>query len=349
MEFLPWRTVDLDGAFRVTAPESISEEVIQEVSNAVTFRFRGDLSDVRLEILLTPPWGWEECFLPCEQEDPPAEFLCRLISRSTGRRIVIPLEPDGLGLWFAETSYTALLDGEEIRAEALLVRTREPDERMDGFGCRRGQILGRSRIHTIRFTGRTRSSEPLFHLRWETFPSGSSHQLFRILPGDPPTIELNCAVSSPLRRLLMSRSRRRNGGALLRDAMFTNICATVWPVLVSTVLHQLEEIISSDPGAAPEEAIQQLGTWQKRLLAPFAAGLAGVDLEPHAALPQLAIELKRPGGFTALMFRLPPLIQQETRLVRLAEAMAEGAHLPLDAEPADSPSGITPETRIEVA
>ena len=58
MEFLPWKTVDLDGAFRVTAPESIAEEVIQEVSNAVTFRFRGDLSEVRLEILLTPPWGW---------------------------------------------------------------------------------------------------------------------------------------------------------------------------------------------------------------------------------------------------------------------------------------------------
>ena len=29
MEFLPWKTVDLDGAFRVTAPESIAEEVIQ--------------------------------------------------------------------------------------------------------------------------------------------------------------------------------------------------------------------------------------------------------------------------------------------------------------------------------
>ena len=34
MEFLPWKTVDLDGAFRVTAPESISEEVIQEVSRS---------------------------------------------------------------------------------------------------------------------------------------------------------------------------------------------------------------------------------------------------------------------------------------------------------------------------
>lgn len=349
MEFLPWRTVDLDGAFRVTAPESIAEEVIQEVSNAVTFRFRGDLSDVRLEVLLTPPWGWEECFLPHEQDDPPAQFLCRLISRSTGRRLVVPLESDGLGLWFADIAYTALLDGEEIRAEALLVRTGEPQAAMDGFGCRRGQILGRSRIHTVRFSGRPRSAEPLFHLRWESFPSGNSQQLFRILPGEPPTIELNAAVSAPLRRLLMSRSRRRNGGALLRDALFSSVCATVWPVLVSTALHELETIASADPGATPEEAIDQLGSWQRRLLALFAAGLAGVDLEPHAALPQLVLELRRPGGFMALMLRLPALIQQETRLVRLAESMAEGAHLPLDTDISGTAAEIAPIVGVDVA
>lgn len=349
MEFLPWRTVDLDGAFRVTAPESISEEVIQEVGNAVTFRFRGDLSDVKLEILLTPPWGWEECFLPAEQEDAPAQFVCRLISRSTGRRIVIPLVHDGLGLWYAETSYTGLIDGEEIRAEALLLRTQVPEATMEGYGCMKGQILGRSRIHTVRFTGRTRSAEPLFHLRWETFPSGNSHQLFRIIPGEPPTVELNSAVSSPLRRLLMSRTRRSNGGALLRDALFSSICSSVWPVLVSTALHELEGIVAADAGAAPEESIDQLCAWQRRLLSLFAAGLTGVDLEPHVALPQLVIELRRPGGFTALMLRLPSLIQQETRLVRLAEAMAEGAHVSLEPEPSSATGKITTETKLEVA
>lgn len=349
MEFLPWRTVDLDGAFRVTAPESIGEEVTQEIGNAVTFRFRGDLSAVRLEILLTPPWGWEECFLPQEQQNPPARFLCRLISRATGRRSIIPLEHDGMGLWFAEISYAACLDGEEIRAEALLVRSREPESPIDGYGCARAQIIGRSRIHTVRFTGRARSSEPLFQLRWETFPSGSSQQLFRMLPGEPPTIELNAAVSAPLRRLLMSRSRRRNGGALLRDALFSSICATVWPVLVSAALHEMERIVAADPVAAPEEAIEQLVAWQRRLLALFAAGLAGVDLEPHAALPLLAMELRKPGAFTALMLRLPPLIQQETRLVTLAEAMAEGAHLAGEAEPTGGPTGISADTRVEVA
>ena len=143
MEFLPWRTVDLDGAFRVTAPESIAEVVIQEVSHAVTFRFSGELNQVRLEILLTPPWGWEDCFPAEEREQPPARFVCRLISRSTGRRTVVQLEDDGMGLWFAETNFTALLDGEEIRAEALLVRSEAAVKPCGGFAHQKGQIVGR--------------------------------------------------------------------------------------------------------------------------------------------------------------------------------------------------------------
>ena len=349
MEFLPWRTVDLDGAFRLTAPECVEQDVIQEVGNAVIFRFHGDLSSVRLEVLLAAPSGWQECFLPEEQEDPPARFICRLISRSTDRRSIVPLEHDGKGLWFAGISYSAHLEGEEIRAEALLVRTEEPRSPSEGFGCLRGQILGRSRIHTVRFSARPRSAEPLFHLRWATFPSGSAQQLFRILSGEPPTIELNAAISTPLRKLLMSRSRRRSGGALLRDSLFSSICTSVWPVLISTTLHELERIVSTDPGADPAEAVDQLMPWQRRLLGLFAAGLAEVDLEPHQALPVLAKELCREGGFTALMLRLPPLIQQKTRLVTLAETMAEGAHPAGEAEQQAGPAAITDATGMDVA
>ena len=59
MHFVPWKTIDLDGAFRITAPESISEQVIQEVSNGITFKFNGKLEKTKLEILLTAPFGWE--------------------------------------------------------------------------------------------------------------------------------------------------------------------------------------------------------------------------------------------------------------------------------------------------
>ena len=123
MEFLPWKTINLDGSFRVTAPESVSEEILEEVSDGVTFRFNSDLEEVKLEILLNAPWGWKECFPLSEQENPPAKFICRLISRSTGRRTLVELEDGGMDCWFTETSYESLREGEELRVEALLVRT----------------------------------------------------------------------------------------------------------------------------------------------------------------------------------------------------------------------------------
>jgi hypothetical protein len=147
----------------------------------------------------------------------------------------------------------------------------------------------------------------------------------------------------------MNRSRRRNGGALLRDALFISVCSCVWPVLISTALYELERIVKSDPSIIPEESIDQLSPWQRRLLSLFAPSLAGVDLEPHAALPHLVNELNRLGGFSTLIFRLAPLIQQETQLVKMAEAMAEGAHLQLDAEPPNLGTSISTEIRVELA
>ena len=108
MHFVPWRTIDLDGAFRITAPDSISEEVIQEVSNGIIFKFNGKLEKTKLEILLTAPYEWEETIHPSERENPPVKFICRLISRSTGRREIIDLEDGGGGFFFSESSYIPL-------------------------------------------------------------------------------------------------------------------------------------------------------------------------------------------------------------------------------------------------
>ena len=120
-------------------------------------------------------------------------------------------------------------------------------------------------------------------------------------------------------------------------------------MLISTALYELERIVKSDPSIIPEESIDQLSPWQRRLLSLFAPSLAGVDLEPHAALPHLVNELNRLGGFSTLIFRLAPLIQQETQLVKMAEAMAEGAHLQLDAEPPNLGTSISTEIRVELA
>ena len=345
MEFLPWKTVDLDGAFRVTAPESIAEEVIQEVSNAVTFRFHGDLSEVKLEILLTPPWGWQDSLPSDEQVSPPAGFFCRLISRSTGRRLIVPLEADGNNLWFAEINYNALLDGEEIRAEALLVRTGAALKPQAGLAKRKGQIIGRSEIHVVRFSSRTTTEEAIFQLRWESFPSSCSHQLWRLQPGEPPTVELNADVAAPLRRLMMSRSRRRSGGALQRDALFITVCSSVWPLLVADVLHHLQRTLEENAALSTSEAIDLLSGWQIRLLGLFAAGLAEADVPVHAALPLVAAELRSPGGFSRLLMKMPLLIQEETKLVQLAEAMANAQQT----KPEDEVDSLTPSAEVKAA
>lgn len=345
MEFLPWKTVDLDGAFRVTAPESIAQEVIQEVSNAVTYRFRGDLSEFRLEILLTPPWGWEDSFPAEEQNSPPAGFFCRLISRSTGRRLLVPLEPDGCGLWFAEISYNAFLDGEEIRTEALLVRTQAAMEPQSGLAGRKGQIVGRSGIHVVRFTSRSPTEEAIFQLRWESFSTGCVQQLWRLQPGEPPTLELNADVAAPLRRLLMSRSRHRTGGALQRDALFITICSSIWPLLVADVLHDLQRTLEEDSALTTGEAIESLSGWQIRLLGLFAAGLVETDVPVHTALPLVVAELRSPGGFSRLLMKMPALIQEETKLVQLAEAMADAQQI----QPGDEANSLTKTKEVKVA
>jgi len=327
MEFLPWKTVDLDGAFRVTAPESTSEDIIQEVSNGISFRFNNDLKAVKLEILLTAPWGWEDCFPMEERESPPAQFICRLISRSTGRRLTVVLKQGDFGTWFSEISFKSLREGEELRAEALLIRNKISSQNKEGYAKKKGQIIGRSKIHTVRFTGKKASNEVLFNLKWEKFPSGSSQQLWRLQPGEPPTVELNSSVEAPLKKLLMSRSKRRQGGSLQRDVLFVGICSAVWPILVSDVLLQIQRIVDENPSIGGVEAIDSLSIWQIKLLSLFAPGLLSIAVPEHEALPCIPLELKSPGGFTRFMMKMPELIQEETKLVQLAETMAKSINV----------------------
>ena len=327
MEFLPWKTINLDGSFRVTAPESVAEEILEEVSDGVTFRFNSDLEEVRLEILLNAPWGWKECFPLSEQENPPAKFICRLISRSTGRRSHVELEDGGMDCWFTETSYKSLREGEELRVEALLVRTTDLKKSSEGFAGKKGQIIGRSNIHTVQFINDTASDDSLFKLRWSEFPSSASKQLWRLIPGEPPVVELNSGVPSSLRQLLMSRSSSRQGGALQRDAIFISICSSIWPILVSDILQKLQHVVDDNPSIEELEAIETLSKWQLRILSLFAPGLLTTSHPIHEALSLIPLELKSPGGFSRLMMRMPELIQEETKLLQLAELMANSPQI----------------------
>ena len=326
MHFVPWRTIDLDGAFRITAPDSISEEVIQEVSNGIIFKFNGKLEKTKLEILLTAPYEWEETIHPSERENPPVKFICRFISRSTGRREIIDLEDGGGGFFFSESSYIPFMNGEEVRAEALLVRTEKfvgPKSR-SGYATEMGQIIGRSLIHTIRFATTEATNDSIFNIRWQSFPPESRNQLWRLVPSEPPVIEMNAEVSASLKKLLMSKALRKDINSLQRDIIFTSICSTVWTMLVSIAMNSIQNVLNTNRELSSEEIIEQLPPSQLQTLSLFSANLLETNISPHDAVIALANELRSPESFQKLILKMSSIIQQETKILELAEIMARG-------------------------
>ena len=326
MHFVPWKTIDLDGAFRITAPDSISEEVIQEVSNGITFKFNGKLEKTKLEILLTAPFEWEETLHPTERENPPVKFICRLISRSTGRREIIDLEDGGGGFFFSETSYIPFLNGEEVRAEALLVRTEQfaGEKSRSGYATEMGQIIGRSLIHTIRFATAEANNDSIFNIKWQSFPPESKDQLWRLIPSEPPVIEMNADVTASLKKLLMSKALRKDINSLQRDIIFTAICSTVWTMLISISMNSIQNMLNTNSDLSSEEIVEQLPPSQLQTLSLFSKNLLETNISPHEAVVALANELRSPESFQKFILKMSSIIQQETKILELAEIMARG-------------------------
>ena len=338
MHFVPWKTIDLDGAFRITAPDSISEEVIQEVSNGITFKFNGKLEKTKLEILLTAPFEWEETLHPTERGNPPVKFICRLISRSTGRREIIDLEDGGGGFFFSETSYIPFLNGEEVRAEALLVRTEQfaGEKSRSGYATEMGQIIGRSLIHTIRFATAEANNDSIFNIKWQSFPPESKDQLWRLIPSEPPVIEMNADVTASLKKLLMSKALRKDINSLQRDIIFTTICSTVWTMLISISMNSIQNMLNTNSDLNSEEIVEQLPPSQLQTLSLFSKNLLETNISPHEAVVALANELRSPESFQKFILKMSSIIQQETKILELAEIMARGcsfeSEIPADLE-----------------
>ena len=338
MHFVPWKTIDLDGAFRITAPDSISEEVIQEVSNGITFKFNGKLEKTKLEILLTAPFEWEETLHPTERGNPPVKFICRLISRSTGRREIIDLEDGGGGFFFSETSYIPFLNGEEVRAEALLVRTEQfaGEKSRSGYATEMGQIIGRSLIHTIRFATAEANNDSIFNIKWQSFPPESKDQLWRLIPSEPPVIEMNADVTASLKKLLMSKALRKDINSLQRDIIFTSICSTVWTMLISISMNSIQNMLNTNSDLSSEEIVEQLPPSQLQTLSLFSKNLLETNISPHEAVVALANELRSPESFQKFILKMSSIIQQETKILELAEIMARGcsfeSEIPVDLE-----------------
>ena len=74
--------------------------------------------------------------------------------------------------FFLRLNYLPFLNGEEVRAEALLVRTEQfvGEKSRSGYATEMGQIIGRSLIHTIRFATAEANNDSIFNIKWQSFP-----------------------------------------------------------------------------------------------------------------------------------------------------------------------------------
>ena len=92
-------------------------------------------------------------------------------------------------------------------------------------------------------------------------------------------------------------------------------------------MQKLQHVVDDNPSIEELEAIETLSKWQLRILSLFAPGLLTTSHPIHEALSLIPLELKSPGGFSRLMMRMPELIQEETKLLQLAELMANSPQI----------------------
>ena len=248
------------------------------------------------------------------------------------------LEDGGGGFFFSETSYIPFLNGEEVRAEALLVRTEQfaGEKSRSGYATEMGQIIGRSLIHTIRFATAEANNDSIFNIKWQSFPPESKDQLWRLIPSEPPVIEMNADVTASLKKLLMSKALRKDINSLQRDIIFTSICSTVWTMLISISMNSIQNMLNTNSDLSSEEIVEQLPPSQLQTLSLFSKNLLETNISPHEAVVALANELRSPESFQKFILKMSSIIQQETKILELAEIMARGcsfeSEIPTDLE-----------------
>ena len=73
-----------------------------------------------------------------------------------------------------------------------------------------------------------------------------------------------------------------------------------------------------------EEIVEQLPPSQLQTLSLFSKNLLETNISPHEAVVALANELRSPESFQKFILKMSSIIQQETKILELAEIMARG-------------------------
>ena len=96
------------------------------------------------------------------------------------------------------------------------------------------------------------------------------------------------------------------------------------------------EYVEYKQDLSSEEIVEQLPPSQLQTLSLFSKNLLETNISPHEAVVALANELRSPESFQKFILKMSSIIQQETKILELAEIMARGcsfeSEIPTDLE-----------------
>ena len=83
-------------------------------------------------------------------------------------------------------------------------------------------------------------------------------------------------------------------------------------------------MLNTNSSLNTREIVEQLPPSQLQTLALFSTNLLETNLSPNEAVIALANEIRSPESFQKFILKMSLIIQQETKILELAEIMARG-------------------------
>jgi hypothetical protein len=263
---------------------------------------------------------WDEVLPPEERHIPPTDL--RLVCRSEQSRVreAYILAWDGLAgtteLEFSREQWRG-----KVELQAVVIRTLRGSQDRPEYAFERGALLASSSIKALYID---RPDVPGDHLevRWERFSitaRAPKEHLFALdVSGERPVIYLNEDVQA-LRNVLDSTGTR-GAKARIRDAINFMVAHQVWTSLLGIALADLAEAYRGGPDNEPEDQLQDLVEWEKRVLRDWLPSLYP-DQTEHQRLISLVKDSSRPDGWRHLMCRVPQAVQDRLRTYRGFEGL----------------------------
>jgi hypothetical protein len=314
------------------ALEPLTSGVVKRDDGSLeVFEEQEDLVRIRCDVH-APAGLWDEVLPPEERQNPPTDL--KLVCRSEQSRVrgAYNLAGDGL----AGTAELEFRRGQwrgKVELQAVVIRTRRASRDLPGYAFERGALLASSSIKAL-YIDRPEVPGDHLEVRWEKFSvttRAPKEHLFALdVSGERPVIYLNEDVQG-LRNVLDSTGTR-GAKARVRDAINFMVAHQVWTSLLGIALAHLAEVYHGSPDNEPEDQLQELAEWEKRVLRDWLPYLYS-DQTEHEALESLVKDSSGPEGWRHLMCRVPQAIQDRLRTNRAFEGLLRDCLDSLGEEP----------------